>query len=65
MSTWTCVRCQHSYSSDDGDLKHGISPGTAWNDLPEDWTCPDCHAPKFEFHQVSGSAHDGSGWTVQ
>jgi len=65
MSLWTCVRCQHSYNPDQGDLKHGIMLGTAWSDLPEDWTCPDCGAPKFEFSQSGGSAREGSGWVIQ
>jgi rubredoxin len=64
MSTWTCAKCQHSYHSDDGDLRHGVLPGTPWEALPEDWVCPDCKAPKFEFRQTADGTRDGSGWTA-
>lgn len=25
-----------------GDPEHGIAPGTAFEDLPDDWACPNC-----------------------
>jgi len=28
---------------------HGIAPGTAWEDVPDDWCCPDCGATKADF----------------
>ncbi len=31
----------------------GIAPGTRWEDLPEDWVCPLCGAPKAEFHPLT------------
>jgi len=64
MSRWICSRCEHSYSPREGDLAHGIAPGTPWESLPEDWICPDCGAPKFEFSQAAESTPEGSGWTV-
>ncbi|MEY8212685.1 MAG: rubredoxin, partial [Gammaproteobacteria bacterium] len=30
----------------------GIAPGTAWEDIPEDWSCPDCGASKEDFEMV-------------
>ena len=64
MSVWVCANCDHQYDSEEGDLPHGIGPGTSLDSLPEDWTCPDCGAPKIEFAQIGGSARDGSGWTT-
>jgi len=29
-----------------------VPPGTAWADVPEDWTCPDCGAPKSSFEMI-------------
>ncbi len=26
-----------------------IPPGTSWDDVPDDWKCPDCGALKAEF----------------
>jgi len=28
---------------------NGVEPGTAWEDLPDDWVCPDCGVEKEEF----------------
>ena len=64
MSVWTCAICDHQYDSEEGDLRHGIAPGTALEALPQDWTCPECGASKIEFAQIAGSSSDGSGWTT-
>jgi rubredoxin len=64
MSLWTCARCDHGYDQDEGDVTQGVSMGTPWANLPEDWTCPDCGASKFEYHQVVDGAETGSGWAV-
>ena len=32
--------------------EEGIEPGTAWADVPEDWTCPDCGAGKSDFVMI-------------
>lgn len=37
-----------------GDPDSGIPPGTAFQDLPEDWYCPRCGAGKSEFSRQGG-----------
>jgi rubredoxin len=37
-----------------GDADGGIKPGTAFEDLPDDWVCPVCGAGKDQFQQVLG-----------
>jgi len=64
MSNWTCARCGHSYDPAEGDVRHGIMHHTPWAALPDDWTCPDCHAPKVVFNQTGGSGREGSGWAI-
>jgi rubredoxin len=32
--------------------EEGIAPGTKWEDIPDDWTCPDCGAGKSDFEMV-------------
>ena len=32
--------------------RHGIAPGTAWADVPMNWTCPECDARKDDFEMV-------------
>ena len=37
------------YDEEKGDPEHGIAPGTKWEDVPEDFLCPDCGAGKLDF----------------
>jgi len=30
----------------------GIAPGTRWEDVPMNWTCPECGARKEDFEMV-------------
>ena len=44
-------------SSFDGALRRrlpdeGIAPGTRWEDIPMNWTCPECGARKEDFEMV-------------
>ena len=32
-----------------GDPENGVAPGTAWEDVPEDWVCPTCGLGKDAF----------------
>lgn len=52
MKKYVCVVCGWIYSEADGDPDSGIPPGTAWEDVPEDWTCPDCGAQKSDFEMM-------------
>ena len=49
MKKHECQVCGYIYNSDEGDEENGIAPGTSFEDLPEDWTCPDCGVDKEEF----------------
>ncbi len=50
--SWTCVLCGLVYNERDGWPDDGIPPGTRWQDVPEDWICPDCGAGKSDFAMV-------------
>ena len=39
--TYVCP-CGYVYDPAVGDPDNGIAPGTAWEDVPEDWVCPVC-----------------------
>lgn len=51
MSKYECV-CGYVYDPAIGDQNGGIAPGTDFNDLPEDWVCPDCGASKDAFTKL-------------
>lgn len=48
---YKCKICGYIYDPAIGDPEGGIKPGTAFEDLPESWTCPLCNAPKSEFEK--------------
>ena len=49
--TWTCQVCHYNYDPEEGDPITGIPPGTAFEDLPDDWVCPLCGATKDMFEK--------------
>ena len=49
MDKYLCTVCGYVYDPANGDPEHGIKPGTAFADLPEDWTCPGCNVGKELF----------------
>jgi rubredoxin len=49
---WMCMMCGTVYDPARGDPKAGIEPGTAFEELPEDWTCPACGAARTDFELV-------------
>lgn len=46
---YVCSVCGYEYDPELGDVQNGIAPGTAWEDLPEDFVCPECGADKEDF----------------
>ena len=49
MEKWECTVCGYIYDPEVGDQDNNIAAGTSFEDLPEDWTCPVCNAPKDLF----------------
>ena len=52
MKKWQCKLCDFIYDEALGWPDDGIEPGTAWEDIPDDWLCPDCQMGKDEFDMV-------------
>ena len=52
MKKWQCVVCGFVYDEAEGMPAEGIAPGTPWDDIPEDWECPDCGVSKADFEMV-------------
>lgn len=52
MKVWRCEQCGFEYDEAEGWEEEGFAPGTKWEDIPDDWTCPDCGAAKADFTMV-------------
>ena len=52
MDKYVCITCGWVYDPEEGDPEGGIAPGTAFEDIPEDWTCPACGVGKEFFEKV-------------
>lgn len=50
--TWMCLICGWIYDEAAGRPEEGIAPGTRWEDVPINWTCPECGARKEDFEMV-------------
>jgi rubredoxin len=49
MTKYICSACGYTYDEENGDSDNGVAPGTAFEDLPDDWTCPMCGLGKNMF----------------
>tara|TARA_B100000575_G_C22647528_1_gene397954 strand:- start:154 stop:327 length:174 start_codon:yes stop_codon:yes gene_type:complete len=50
--TYMCLICGWIYNEEEGLPDEGIDPGTPWEDVPENWVCPECGARKEDFELV-------------
>jgi rubredoxin len=50
MQKYVCEVCGYVYDPAEGDLDHGIKPGTPFEEIPEDWVCPVCGVNKDQFN---------------
>jgi rubredoxin len=51
MDRYVCTVCGYVYDPALGDPDNGIVAGTKFDDLPDDWVCPVCGAPKQDFEK--------------
>lgn len=49
MKKYVCVVCGFVYDPAVGMPDEGIAAGTAFEDIPDDWCCPDCGVSKSDF----------------
>jgi rubredoxin len=46
---YQCANCGFIYDEELGLPGEGLAPGTRFEDIPDDWTCPDCGMSKDQF----------------
>ncbi len=49
MKKYVCNVCGYVYDPAKGDPENGVAPNTSFDDLPDDWVCPECGVGKDEF----------------
>jgi rubredoxin len=52
MDKYVCDVCGYVYDPEIGDPDGDIEPGVSFADLPEEWLCPLCGAPKEDFSLI-------------
>ena len=48
---YVCDICGYVYDPELGEPDNGVAPGTPWEEVPEDWTCPLCGVGKDQFSE--------------
>ena len=56
---YLCSVCGYIYDEQEGNPENNVPEGTLWEDVPPDWKCPICNAPKSLFNPVSSAPGAG------
>ena len=49
---WQCLMCEYVYDPAVGDTSQNVSPGVAFEELSDEWMCPECGATKDNFERI-------------
>lgn len=49
---YECIVCGFIYDEAAGLPEEGIPPGTRWDEIPDDWLCPECGVGKEDFDMI-------------
>ena len=52
MRKWQCIACGWIYDEALGYDEEDMAPGTRWEDVPEDFVCPECGVSKEDFEMI-------------
>ena len=52
MAEFKCKICGYVYDEVKGERRGNLAPGTLWDDVPDDFKCPMCGAPKKMFEKI-------------
>ena len=65
MKKYVCSVCGYIYDEAAGDPDNGIAPGTAWEDVPEDFVCPLCGVGKAQFEEAGSQRKPKTALSVR
>ena len=49
MKKYVCKVCGWVYDPEKGDIDGDVAPGTAFEDIDDEWVCPVCGVGKEDF----------------
>jgi rubredoxin len=49
MDRYRCSVCGYVYDPEAGEARKNVAPGTAFEDIPDPWSCPSCGAGRIRF----------------
>lgn len=52
VKKWQCIVCGWIYDEAEGCEYEDLPPGTPWEDVPEDFVCPECGVGKEDFEMI-------------
>lgn len=52
VKKWQCIVCGWIYDEAEGCEYEDIPPGTPWEDVPDDFVCPECGVGKEDFEMI-------------
>ncbi len=56
MAAYRCPVCDYVYDEAKGDAREGFPAGTQWEQIPDDWNCPDCAVrEKIDFEKIGAN----------
>ena len=57
MAAYRCPGCGYVYDEATGEPREGFPAGTPWQQVPDDWTCPDCAVrEKLDFESMGANS---------
>lgn len=54
LQKYVCDACGWIYDPEIGDPESGVPAGTPFDEIPDDWVCPECGVSKDMFSPVEG-----------
>lgn len=58
MDKYICTVCATIYNPEVGIPEDGILPGTAFENLPNEWVCQICGSPQSKFEKLSPEKYE-------
>lgn len=52
MDKYICTVCGYIYDPEIGDPDNDVPAGTAFEDVPAEWVCPECGVGKDQFEKI-------------